>query len=324
MLVTRSLKRGNPKELKVIALLLLAVLGCTTDQAKNTQTEIESSDIELIVLGTVQDGGSPHLGCTKTCCSDGYDPIKKVVSLGLVDRSDSSCYMFEASPDFTSQYADLMAMREGLSLEGIFLTHAHIGHYTGLMYLGREAYGTSKVPVYTMPKMKTFLETNGPWSQLVDLKNIDLYKLHKDSTIQLGKSIHVRPIQVPHRDEFSETVGFVIQGPNKSILFIPDIDKWSKWDKDIIREVGRVYIARIDATFYSGEEINHRDISEIPHPFVIETMALFDSLSASERNKIHFIHLNHTNPLLDRSSAAHKVVINKGYHVAQFHQRIQL
>ena len=31
----------------------------------------------------------------------------------------------------------------------------------------------------------------------------------------------VTPIQVPHRDEYSETAGYIIKGKNKKALFIP-------------------------------------------------------------------------------------------------------
>ncbi len=302
----------------------LFMTSCNQKPASEVKTTNDSNAIELIVLGTVQDGGSPHLGCAKPCCADGYYADRKVVSLGITNHSDSRSYMLEASPDFISQYSRLLSSDSGTTLSGVFLTHAHIGHYTGLMYLGREALGASKVPVYAMPRMQSFLKNNGPWSQLVHLDNIELRQLKKDSAIQLGRLLNIKPIRVPHRDEFSETVGYNIHGPNKKVLFIPDIDKWSKWEKDILQEVGKVDIAFIDATFYSGKEINHRDISEIPHPFVIETMALFDSMPQSERNKIHFIHLNHTNPLLDATSTEYKRVIEKGYHVARIHQRIAL
>eukprot|EP00957_Ditylum_brightwellii_P156501 11911053-Ditylum_brightwellii.AAC.1 len=65
--------------------------------------------------------------------------------------------------------------------DGIFLTHAHIGHYTGLMYLGREALGAVDVPVYAMPRMRSFLKNNGPWSQLVSLGNINIQNLEEKS-----------------------------------------------------------------------------------------------------------------------------------------------
>ena len=204
------------------------------------------------------------------------------------------------------------------------MTHAHIGHYTGLMFLGREALGARNLPVYAMPRMKSFLEENGPWSQLVQLNNISIKNLKNEQPIELTKNVMVTPFLVPHRDEFSETVGYVIEGPDKKVLFIPDIDKWSKWEKDIREVVKQVDYAFLDASFFDSEEINNRDISEIPHPFVIESLELFEGLSEVEKEKIHFIHFNHTNPLLDQTSTASKKVLSNGYQIAQFRLRIGL
>ena len=172
--------------------------------------------------------------------------------------------------------------------DGIFLTHAHMGHYTGLMYLGREAKGANQVPVYAMPKMKSFLESNGPWDQLVTLNNIVLSEIQDETAVKLTSNISVIPMLVPHRDEYSETVGYKIVGPNKSALFIPDIDKWHKWERSIVEEIKKVDFAFLDASFFNEKEINNRDISEIPHPFVIESMKLL--MNSPPKKKQRFIY----------------------------------
>jgi len=279
--------------------------------------------VSLVVLGTVQDGGSPHAGCIKNCCKDLFmkeESSRKITSLGLIDPAQPASWIFEASPDFGSQLRELNSLgsrSNSVCPDGIFLTHAHIGHYTGLMLLGREAMAAKEARVYAMPRMRVFLETNGPWSQLVSLHNIFIESIQAEHEISLGDRVRVRPFLVPHRDEFSETVGFLISGPSKKVLFIPDIDKWSKWEKNIVDEIKNVDHAFIDGTFYSGQEINNRDISEIPHPFVIESMELFKNMSASEKNKICFIHFNHTNPLLDPNSNETKQVLGKGFRIAK-------
>ena len=204
-----------------------------------------------------------------------------------------------------------------LNLAGIFLTHAHIGHYMGLLYLGREAWGANKIPVYAMPKLRAFLRENGPWSQLVDLENITLQALENKQPQQLPQGIKVTPFVVPHRDEFSETVGYYIAGPNKTALFLPDIDKWNKWEKDISEVIKAVDYAFIDASFYDAAEINYRPIAEIPHPFVIETLERLNELEQKDREKVFFIHMNHTNPLLDSESEAAKRVRALGFSVAR-------
>jgi pyrroloquinoline quinone biosynthesis protein B len=306
--------------MKRLFCLLVLVTSCGISQQNN---------VSLVVLGTVQDGGSPHIGCEKECCSPLWkhpDPTRKVVSLGIIDYENKKTFLFEATPDLPEQLK-LLKKVSNLDTEtpdGIFLTHAHMGHYTGLMFLGREALGSKNVPVYTMPKMESFLKENGPWNQLIKLNNIALKSLHNQQIVSLTPNISVVPFTVPHRDEYSETVGFKIIGPEKSVLFIPDIDKWSKWETSIIEAIKDADYAFLDATFYDNKELNYRDISEIPHPFVIESLELFKNLSNKEKSKIHFIHFNHTNPLLTPNSPETKHTILEGFRIAKFKQVIGL
>ena len=280
------------------------------------------SNYTLKILGVVQDGGMPHLGNNKTCCEN-IKQDKYVTSLMLMNNENNESFIFDASPDINKQL-NFMGDRIKKDLKGIFLTHAHIGHYTGLMYFGREALNSKLVNVYAMPRMKKFLEENGPWSQLVSLQNISIIELSNESKISIDSNVIVQPVEVPHRAEFSETVGYKIYGPNKTALFIPDIDKWYLWEKSIIDEIKQVDYAIIDATFYDSKEVNYRDISEIPHPFVTESMDLFDSIDIKEKNKIYFIHLNHTNPLINKDSDQYKLVRSKGYNVAEEGMKLNL
>ena len=281
-----------------------------------------NSNYYIKILGVVQDGGLPHLGSNKVCCEN-IEQKKYVTSIILINDENNESYLFDASPDINEQL-NFMGDRIKKDLKGVFLTHAHIGHYTGLMYFGREALNSKSINVYAMPRMKKFLEQNGPWSQLVSLQNISITEISNNSKLSIDPNIIIQPIEVPHRAEFSETVGYKIYGPNKTVLFIPDIDKWYLWEKSIIDEIKQVDYALIDATFYDSEEVNYRDISEIPHPFVVESMKLFDSINSKEKNKIFFIHLNHTNPLLDKDSIQYKFVKAKGYNIAQEGMKLKL
>lgn len=337
--------RPRQKTMKYISFLLLILFSASCTRHDKTKSDSENSLMQesltrgtfLVVLGTVQDGGSPHIGCKKDCCKDLFlhpDVTRKVVSLGVVDCENKMNFIFEATPDFPAQLKNLQTHSVFSNKEtpdGIFLTHAHIGHYTGLMYLGKEAMNSNDVNVYALPRMKTFLETNGPWSQLVNLRNIKIIPLQHDSTIQLTSNIKVTPILVPHRDEFSETCGYIIEGPHKKILFIPDIDKWEKWGTDIVQEISKVDYAFIDGTFYDGEELNNRNMAEIPHPFISESMNKFESLTASEKisrgdpcGKIYFIHFNHTNPALNKNSKQSETILKNGFHIAYYNEVIGL
>lgn len=302
-------------------ILCLYILLLHQSSTAKPLTALLSDSIYLKVLGIAQDGGYPQLGCTKACCTaikEGKETRKNVVSLGLV--CNQQYWLFEATPDITLQL-DLMQREMKTNSfqlpEGIFISHAHLGHYTGLQFLGREALGASYIPVYAMPRMDLYLRNNGPWSQLVQLNNIVLKPIQHKQPIQLSEQLSVTPILVPHRDEFSETIGFIIQSSRKSVLFIPDIDKWEKWQEQIVEMVKSVDLALIDGTFFQDGELPNRNMFEVPHPFVEETIKKFALLPVKDKSKICFIHFNHTNPLIREKSVEKANLEKMGYKVAE-------
>jgi len=293
-------------------------------------TKVEELDVSLILLGTLQDAGTPQINCNKKCCQGLFeqaDLVRRVSSLGLLDFNTQKKYLFDATPDISKQ---LHALKKASPIatssivDGIFLTHAHIGHYTGLMYLGKEAVNATEVSVFAMPKMSSFISNNGPWSQLVTNRNIALQPLVANQPISLSPTLQVTPFLVPHRDEYSETVGYLIEGPHKKALFIPDIDKWNRWELNLTTELKKVDYAFLDATFYSAKELGNRDMSQIPHPSVLETIQTLKDLSMEERAKVIFTHFNHTNPLLDSTSEATKKVLALGFKIGRIHDRFPL
>ena len=311
---------------QLLLLFLFFLISCDTE-LKSIKKEHVSKQY-LTVLGIAQDAGYPHIGCQKECCANFYNgnyKKQKVVSLGLVDIENKQKWLFEATPDIATQLADLEQhhLKTNTLVNGIFLTHAHIGHYAGLMYFGREALGKKGTPIFAMPKMKTFLTANGPWNQLVALENIVFNNLQNDTTIVLNTKLKVTPFLVPHRDEFSETVGYKIEGKNKTALFIPDINKWGKWNKNIVEEVQKVDYAFLDATFFKEGEIN-RPMSEIPHPFIEETIHLFKDEAIATKNKVIFIHFNHTNPALQGTSKVKTTAEKLGFRFAFEGMKIDL
>lgn len=278
----------------------------------------------VVVLGVAQDGGAPHAACEKTCCINKWNNPNlhnKVSSIGIVDPVSNEVWMIDATPDFAEQL-HFLTSNNRRELKGIFLTHAHIGHYTGLMHLGREVMGAKSTVVNVMPKMESFLRNNGPWSQLVDLKNISLSRLIDSKKVYLNTRLSITPFKVPHRDEFSETVGYRIEGPSKSLVFIPDIDKWNKWQTDIIDIVENSDYSLLDGTFYDINELPGRDMSQIPHPFIVETMKIFKN--SDKKDSIFFIHLNHTNPALDNSSNEFQNIIDSGFNITQRGNKLNL
>ena len=276
----------------------------------------------IVVLGVAQDAGYPQTNCYQPHCMRAWqDPdLKRLTSsIAVVDDEGMRKYLFDATPDMREQLFRLheMAPDPEFTLDGVFLTHGHIGHYTGLMHFGHEASNANNVPVYAMPRMRTYLSDNGPWNQLVNHQNIRLVSLEDGEDARLSDRLTVTPMLVPHRDEYTETVGYRIEGPNRSALFIPDIDKWSDWETDIRDLVNSVDYALLDASFFADGELPGRDMSKIKHPFVAESMRLFADLSEEEKSRVIFIHFNHTNPLLVEGSPQQKEVEARGFRVAR-------
>jgi pyrroloquinoline quinone biosynthesis protein B len=282
--------------------------------------------VYAVVLGIAQDGGVPHIGCREEPCVSARrrtERRRRVASLGLVDERSGRRYLIDATPDLPAQLESLHGGRAWPDprrpVDGIFLTHAHAGHYTGLMYLGREALGARGVPVYATPRLAAFLRGNGPWSQLVTLGQIDLRELPAGQELALAADLKVTPLAVPHRDEYSDTVGFRVRGPSRSLLYIPDIDKWERWDRRIEDEVANVDTALLDGTFLDAGELPGRSLAEIPHPLAAETAARLRGTRAS----VLLIHLNHTNRLL-RDGAERRRWLARGLDVAQEGQELPL
>ncbi len=315
------MRRRDPGRRRLVLLLLAATaLWAGSPGASQSGT----TGPYLVVLGVAQDGGYPQAGCRRACCKRAWsDPRRRraIASLGIVDPASGERWIVDATPDFRDQLRRLDEIAPapetaGPGLAGILLTHGHVGHYAGLIHLGREAMGTRAVPLHVMPRMKKYLSSSGPWDQLVRLGNVMLRPMWDGTAIRLNARLGVTPFLVPHRDEYTETVGFKITGPRNSFLYLPDIDKWEKWRTPIEEMLAGVDAAYLDGTFYAAGEIPGRDMSEIPHPFIVETMKRLAALPASERVKVRFIHLNHTNPALDPTGPAARAIRRAGFNLA--------
>jgi pyrroloquinoline quinone biosynthesis protein B len=321
MNIKQQNKFSNQKILKNKLSIVILILSISVVFSQNNHSPF------IYVLGNVQDAGLPHIGCDEKICINAFNEKKHyyVTSLALVDIENQEYSLFDVTPNISDQLRIIEndLFNQFILPKNIFITHAHIGHYAGLMYFGREALGSKGIKVNVLPRMYDFISINAPWSQLVNLENIALNKINFRDNIEINPNLSVIPIQVPHRDEFSETSAFLIVGPNKTALFLPDIDKWSKWSINIVEMLSNVDYAFIDATFYTNNEIN-RDINEIPHPLVIETMDLLADLPDYQRDKVYFIHMNHTNQMLDINSDISKNVLKKGFNIARLGQKFHL
>lgn len=277
----------------------------------------------LTLLGVAQDGGVPQAGAHWHPAWGDRQLRRHAACLGITDPATNQRWMIECTPDFREQLHHLCTLSPPDSsplLSGIAISHAHVGHYAGLIHLGREAMGARGLPLMVMPRMAEFLARNAPWEMLIREGNVRVVVMEPNRATPLGQRVRITPILVPHRDEYSETVGFVVAGPERSALFLPDIDRWElldRWGTTIEEIIATVDVAFLDATFFDRAELPGRDMTLIPHPTIAESMERFAGLPATERRKIRFIHLNHTNPALDPNSAARRRIEEAGFGVAE-------
>lgn len=271
------------------------------------------SATRVIVLGIAQDGGIPHIGCTQKIC---LTERHSVSSIAMV--SGTSVFIIDATPDLRTQHRELVRRFPELAkknlFDGIFLTHAHMGHYTGLMFLGKESVASHNVPLYCSEEMASYLQKNAPWNLLVKNQNVKLHPFPPEQFLSVA-DFKIRPIPVPHRKEWTDTHGFLIQGAKRSLLYIPDIDSWEPVKDRIHALLKETDYALLDGTFYSGDELPGRDIRQVPHPTIQNSITFFKSLGVL-KSQIYFIHLNHTNLLLDNTSAPAREFASTPYRIA--------
>ncbi len=323
-------------------LIGLAAFASCAGTARNRATPPDEGPY-VLVLGTAQDGGLPHIGCAAPHCQAArQDPrrARLVTSILVCDPGTGSRWLIDCSPDLKEQVELARghpSTRASKALfDGVFLTHAHMGHYAGLLQLGREAYGVRSLEVWSTPRLGQFLSSNDPYRYMLGSGAMQLGTLRTGEALKLTPKLTLESFAVPHRDEFSDTVGFVVHGPRRKLAYLPDIDKWERWDTEfeiasglaapraIESLIERVDVALLDGCFYADGELPGRPMRDIPHPFIEESIQRFEALTDKQRAKVHFTHLNHTNPAAIQGSAAWRAVRAAGLHVLEDGQRFDL
>lgn len=325
---------------------LVATLGCAdrepgavvattaADQAAPAAGTSPSGPM-VVVVGTVQDGGLPHAGCScRRCEVARSDPARRrhVASLALVLPASDQVYLLDATPDLPAQLAMLRPYRphrpEGrvdrTPVSGVLLTHAHMGHYLGLAHFGFEVMHSQALPLYATPRMAAFLRTNGPWDQLVRLGNVELMETPPGATYELAGGVQVTPLAVPHRDEYSDTVAYRLAGPSRTLLYVPDTDGWELWQPPLDEVLAGIDVALLDGTFYSSDELPGRAVRSIGHPLITTTMERLGPRVHSGELEVFFTHLNHSNPALEPGSAAQRAIEAAGFAVLAEGQQLPL
>ena len=182
-------------------------------QSAVSDSGLPVSDLVLVkILGIAQDGGVPHAGCRCPRCQRALDdPTQRqlVTSIAIIDRRSDppGVWLVDATPDLIWQ---LDLLKEDLARadrprqlrqpDGVFLTHAHMGHVGGLQQFGRESMGARDLPVYASESMQELLQQTrllGPTVERFQFRSID-----HGTPVSLGDKLSVEPLSVPHRDEW--------------------------------------------------------------------------------------------------------------------------
>jgi pyrroloquinoline quinone biosynthesis protein B len=325
---------GMRIQVSLILVFLLTACAAVVEERRHespvpSSTPSTSLEVPRVrVLGIAQDGGLPHAACRCDRCEAArLDPSRAsgVASLAIIDptQGQGQVFLIDATPDIISQLTLLEDVRDAplgrvdrTPIDGVLLTHAHMGHYLGLAHLGFEAVSVKGLPVWASQTMVAFLGDNAPWEQLVTTGGIVPKAVAPGQPWPLTERITVQALSVPHRAEYTDTLGYRITGPNKALLYIPDCSPWHVWETPLEEALEGVDVALLDATFYSGDELPGRDLSKIGHPLVVDTMDRLQSQVDAGTLEVWFVHLNHSNPALEPTGDARAEITRRGFGVA--------
>jgi pyrroloquinoline quinone biosynthesis protein B len=250
-----------------------------------------------------------------------------VASAAVVFPSSDRAFLIDATPDLRPQLDQVRRALERPAagtdrspLDGVFLTHAHMGHYLGLAFFGFEALHTRELPVWGSPSMVEFLGRNAPWDQLVRLQNIARRPLADGAAAELGEGVRVRALAVPHRAEYTDTLAYRIEGPRRTILYMPDADPWERWPRPVEELLAGVDLALLDGCFYSMDELPGRDLAAIGHPLITLSMDRFVKIPG----RVRFTHLNHSNAALEPGGVARRAIEARGFRLLEDGESIDL
>lgn len=285
------------------------------------------ADVRAVLLGVAQDGGRPHPGCRRPCCLRALSEPERVrhPTVLAAQDADGGLHLIDCSRAFVWQWDLLLRSLERTdpaappAPTSVTLTHAHLGHVDGLGLLGTEALDARDIRLHVSGPMAELIAATPAWRELVERGCLRPAAYRSGEAVQLGRGLRMTPIQVPHRDERADTHAILLAGPERRLLHLPDHDTWRQtlaahraasvrqWLASL-----EVDIALLDGTFLDDNELPAARQRAVPHPAVSETVHRLGPREPTDPEVV-FIHLNHTNPLLDDDDPAHRLLTEHGH-----------
>lgn len=261
--------------------------------------------MKVEVLGNTQDGGVPHLECSCDLCSkarENPEEAKHNASIMVKDsdEEDSFRYLIDATPDVRYQIT-------GEYLDGVFISHGHLGHITGLLQFGEEGCNKTDLPLYVSDKTENYIRKNDPFRLLIDKGNVEIMNFNDEDEVDIRGGC-IEAFEAKHNRVNTDTLSFMIHGEEKTLFYIADIHEWTEKTLNLMQKAD---IAIVDGTFWNEEEIERYE--EVPHPVMKETMHLAEGWDTD----IYFTHLNHTNPALREDTDERQEIQERGFGVVE-------
>jgi pyrroloquinoline quinone biosynthesis protein B len=292
----------------------------------------------LQLLGTAAGGGFPQWNCACALCDlSRRDPVRCTPRLQLqaVVRSHGRNVLLNAGPDLRVQIESTPTLqptpehgRRNTPIASIVLTSADLDQVLGLLLM-REF---QPLRVYASPLVRRVVEANS-FFRMLERVSQQLTWI----TMQPGEPFELLPgvrcTAIPMSDDLpyyaksfaanaepgQAVVGLALASEERKVVYTPAVGNISE---ALYREYATADAIAVDGTFWSDDELQRaqpgtplaRAIGHIPMSGEDGMMAQLAELRGPRKV---FVHLNNTNPVLDRQSDERKAVLAGGWEIAE-------
>lgn len=290
--------------------------------------------LEILVLGTAAGGGFPQWNCACTNCRlarSGVLPHRFQSSVAI-SGNGRDWHLINASPDVTSQLEQFIRprlapdeARRGMPLGGIFLTNADLDHTLGVFHLreGRPLRLTAPEPV------RESLERGpAPGRVLGAYAGLSWQSAREEWANVDGSGLEARCVPLagggPPRydasaDAGTHAVGYLFRNGGAPVGIFPDV---AVLDAALLAELAACEQIWFDGTFWDEDELVRLGFSEhcaadMGHVPISGKNGSLVALSLLGRDRVAYLHINNTNPILRPDSEERKALEAAGLRVAE-------